>query len=118
MIDYNPLQLAYLGDAVYEVYVREYLIDKHIRVNDLQNAAIEYVSAKGQAVILESIKDKLTDSELDIIRRGRNAKSHRAPKNTNISTYKYSTGFEALIGYLHLTDKERLKEVISYIIRR
>lgn len=116
MKDYNILTLAYLGDAVFELYVREYLINKNItKVKELQEKAIEYVSAKNQVRILEEINNKLTDEEKEIIKKGRNAKSHKAPKNTDILTYKHATGFETLIGYLYLNNKQRLDELIKKI---
>lgn len=115
----NVLALAYLGDSVYEVYIRKYLIDKGIsNVNELQESAIKYVSAKGQAYFLKLlIEDNiLTEEEISIVHRGRNHKSHKAPKNTDINTYKWATGFETLIGYLYLKDeKDRIHDIIKYI---
>lgn len=116
----NILVLAYLGDAVYEVYIRKYLIKKGIcKVDKLSKEAIYYVSAKGEdRIIKDMIKNNfLTEQELQIYKRGRNHKSHKSPKNTDIITYKSSTGFEAIIGYLYLNNKERLKEFINYIVK-
>ena len=123
MIDtINVLALAYLGDSVYEVYIREYLIKQGIQnVNELQEQAIKYVSAKGQAYYLKQLIDNqiLTEQELSIVHRGRNHKSHKAPKNTDINTYKLATGFEALIGYLHLDNQiDRINDIIKYIESR
>lgn len=119
-LNLNPLVLAYLGDSIYEVYIRKYLIDKgNIKVNELQKAATKFVSAKSQASLLNKLmeSDILKPSELDIIRRGRNAKSHKAPKNTDIVTYKLATGFETLIGYLYLENNiTRIDEIIKEII--
>lgn len=116
----NSLALAYLGDAIYEVYVRKYLIDNGItKVNNLQRESVKYVSAKGQAKYLKTMIDNsfLTDSEINIVMRARNHKSHNAPKNTDIITYKQATGLEALIGYLHLSKKsERIEEIMNYIL--
>lgn len=116
----NIISLAYLGDAVYEVYVREYLINRGIaKVDDLQKEAIKYVSAKNQASILNFLFDSnfLSDEEANIVRRGRNYKRDAHPKNTDIVTYKMSTGFEALIGYLYLNNEiNRLNEIIKYIL--
>ena len=116
----NSLALAYLGDSIYEVYVREHLLKQNIvKVNELQKNAVKYVSAKGQCKYLMSMIDNnfLDDDELTIVTRARNHKSHTSPKNTDIVTYKYSTGFEALIGYLYLDNKkERLDEIINYIL--
>ena len=114
----NVMSLAYLGDSIYEVYIREHLIRNGIAfVEDLQREAIKYVSAKSQAKILSDLIDNnlLTDIELDVVKRGRNYKRNIHPKNTDIITYKISTGFEALIGYLYLKDKERLMEVLNFI---
>lgn len=114
----NVIALAYLGDSVYEVYIRRMLINKgYVKVDDMQKKAVKYVSAKGQVEILNKLMDNniLSDTELDIVRRGRNYKRSIHPKNTDIVTYKSSTGFEALIGYLYLSDISRLKEILNYI---
>lgn len=117
MIEYNSLALAYLGDSVYELYVREYLLNKKIaKVKDLQKEAIKFVSAKNQVKILNEITPFLTEKELDYVKKGRNTKSHKAPKNTDIITYKYATGFETLIGYLYLNNKQRLEEIMNKIL--
>lgn len=119
-MDYNVLTLAYLGDAVYEIYIREYLINKGIvKVNDLQKEAIKYVSAKAQSDYLKKLIDNniLTNEELDIVNRGRNHKNSHKPKNTDIITYKYATGLETLIGYLRITkNNDRIKEIMNNII--
>lgn len=116
----NVISLAYLGDSVYEVYVREHLIKMGISlVEDLQREAIKYVSAKSQSKIVKWLTDNnyLNNDELDIIKRGRNYKRGSHPKNTDIITYKNSTGFEALIGYLYFDNKiDRLDEIIRYIL--
>lgn len=115
----NVIVLAYMGDAVYDTYIRKKLIGLGIqKVEELQNKAIEYVSAKGQVKILNYLMDNniLSDFELDIVKRGRNNKRSSHPKNTDILTYKLSTGFEALIGYLYLSNKiDRLEEILSFI---
>ena len=116
----NVITLAYLGDAVYEVYIRNYLINKRIsKVEDLQKEAIKYVSAKSQSKILNYLIDNefLTEDELEIVRRGRNYKRESHPKNTDIITYKMATGFETLIGYLYLDNKvTRIDEIINYVL--
>ena len=116
----NVLSLAYVGDAVYSLYVREYLVNKGIcKVDILQKESVNYVSAKAQAKFIESmINDKfLNEDELNIFYRARNHKGTRHPKNTDIITYKYSTGFEAIIGYLYLNKNiVRLNEFINYIL--
>ena len=117
----NVIVLAYMGDAVYDTYIRKKLIGLGIqKVEELQNKAIEYVSAKGQVKILNYLINNniLSDEELDIVKRGRNNKRSSHPKNTDILTYKLSTGFEALIGYLYLTKQEKrlnLKEFIYFL---
>ena len=120
MIDMNKnvLTLAYLGDAIYELYIREYLISKNIsKVNLLQTEAIKYVSATGQAKYLKEMIDNnfFNEEELNIIYRARNHKSHKS-KSTDIITYKHSTALEALIGYLYLeNNKKRIDEIMNYI---
>ena len=117
--DKNVLVLAYLGDAIYEVYIRKYLIDKNIvKVDNLQKEAIKYVSAKSQSKIINDLIENniLTEEELEIFYRARNHKGTRHPKNTDIVTYKHSTGFEAIIGYLYLENKERLNKIINIIL--
>ena len=116
----NVLALAYLGDSVYEIYVRKYLLNKNIeKVDILQQESINYVSAKNQAkYLLEMIdKDFFNPEELDIIKRGRNHKS-RNPKHVDTATYHNATGFETLIGYLYLLgDNKRINEIMEYILK-
>ena len=117
---HSPLVLAYLGDAVYELYIREYLINKNIcKVNNLQRESINYVSAKAQRKTLENLIDQnlLSEKEKEIITWGRNAKG-RISKNNDIVTYRLSTGFECLIGYLYLHDKKRLNVIITSILKK
>ncbi|AWI10826.1 MULTISPECIES: Mini-ribonuclease 3 [Bacillaceae] len=113
----NSLALAYMGDAVYEVYVRRHLLKKgEVKPNILQKKAIQYVSAKAQNFIIHAfINDEyLTEEELAVVKRGRNAKSHTTPKNTDVQTYRYSTAFEALLGYHFLSQNFlRLEELIQ-----
>jgi ribonuclease III family protein len=118
----NALALAYMGDAVYETYVRQLLLTKgKIKPNQLHRAATNYVSAKAQAAILKKLfeKDCLTEEEINIVKRGRNAKSGSVPKNTDVQTYNHSTAFEALVGYLFLLNRtERLEELIKIIFEQ
>ena len=113
----SPLVWAYVGDSVYEVFVRNELVNKtKLKPHKLHIASIKYVKAEKQAEILRNIYDNLTDEERDIVRRGRNAENHHLPKNASVQDYAYSTAFEALIGYLYLSKKdERLKEIFSKI---
>ena len=116
----NNLVLAYLGDAVYELYIREYLIKSGIvKVNDLQVESLKYVSAKSQSAHLGRLIDSnfLTDDEVEIVKRGRNMSSHRS-KTTDIVTYKRSTGLECLIGSLKMDGKDsRINEIMEFIVR-
>lgn len=110
--------LALLGDAIFSLYVREELLKLGINnPKKLQAKSVEYVSAKGQVKILNELlfQNILTEEEFDIVKRGRNNKKENHPKNTEIVTYKLSTGFEALLGDLYLNDKERLKEILNQI---
>lgn len=117
--DKNVLTLAYIGDAIYEIYVRKFLIEKGItKVDSLQKKAIEYVSAKAQAKFLTTLMDNkfFNDIELEVIFRARNHKS-RMPKNTDIITYKYATSLEAVVGYLYLDNQNtRLDELMRKIL--
>ena len=118
--DINVLVLAYLGDNVYEYYVRKYLIEQKIpNVDQLQKTAVNYVSAKAQASFLEKlINDNFFDEEeLSIIKRARNHKGHGHPKNCDIVTYKHATALEALIGYLKLDNNiNRIEEIMKSIL--
>ncbi len=114
-LDINVLVLAYLGDTVYEYYVRKYLIESKIsNVNDLQKNAVNYVSAVNQARFLESLiqSDFFTEEELSIIKRARNHKGGKHPKNCDVVTYKHDNALEALVGYLKLENKEERIELI------
>lgn len=112
----NSLALAYMGDAVYESYVRHHLLlNGQVRPNQLHREATKYVSAKAQSKIIHYLIDnnELTDEEMAVMKRGRNAKSGSIPKNTDVQTYRYSTAFEALLGYLYLSEKmERLEQLV------
>ncbi len=113
-----PLVLAYIGDAVYEVFIRTLLISEgNVPVHKLHQRSINFVKAKAQSEIIHRIMEKLNPDELDIVRRGRNAKSGTIPKNADVTEYKYATGFESLIGYLYLKKRnERLMEVLNMAI--
>lgn len=114
----NSLSLAYIGDAVYELYIRLFLLNCNKKVNDLQKEAIKFVSAKAQSKYLDSMltNNFLTDEEVQIVKRARNHKSHSS-KSTDIITYKKSTGLEALIGHLKINNNEaRIEEIMKYIV--
>lgn len=117
---YSPLVLAYLGDSVYEVYIRTLLVcEGNAPVNKLHKRSIAYVKAKAQSDIIHSIMEYLTPDEQDIVRRGRNAKSGTIPKNADVTEYKYATGFETLLGYLYLRkDYERLNAVLKMSVSK
>ena len=120
LLEVNVLVLAYMGDTIYEDYIRKYLINKGIgNVNDLQTEALKYVSAINQAKFLTEMIDNnyLSEKELDIVKRARNYKTTSHPRSCDIITYKYATGLEALIGYLYLDGNiERVNEIMNFII--
>lgn len=114
--EYNIKSLAYIGDGVYELYIRRYLVsNSRETANMLHKKAIRYVSAKAQEHIVNVMFENnfLSDDEIAIYKRGRNADSNTVPKNTDMSTYKKATGFEAVIGVIYLNnDIERLEKII------
>lgn len=114
----SPLVWAYVGDAVYELYIRTHLINNsNAKPHRLHVESIKYVKAKAQADILKKLQDILTDEEKDIVRRGRNTENHHVAKNANVADYAQSTAFEALIGYLYLSkNDDRLKEILDSCI--
>lgn len=118
----NGIALAFEGDAVYSMYIRRHLIFQGLtKPNQLHREATKYVSAKAQANLISLMLEEgiLTEKEEDIYKRGRNANSHTKAKNTDIVTYRMSTGFEAVMGYLHMTEViDRLEELIDWCIRK
>lgn len=115
----SPLTWAYVGDSVYELFIRTRLINKtKLKPHKLHIESIKYVKASAQAEMLHNIYEELSDEEKEIIRRGRNAQNHHLPKNSNVQEYMYSTAFEALIGYLYLCgDISRVKEIIEMSLK-
>lgn len=113
--EYSPLALAYIGDGVYEIFVRTYVVGKgNAPVNKLHKASRELVRAEAQAKIYRIIEPMLTEEEQEVLRRGRNAKSISTPKNADIRDYRHATGFEALIGFLYLDKQiDRVQELIT-----
>ncbi|WP_323654741.1 Mini-ribonuclease 3 [Lysinibacillus xylanilyticus] len=117
----NALALAYMGDAVLEQKIREHLLRSgRVKPNTLHREATRYVSAKAQSMIVHQMMDEdfLTEEELAVFRRGRNAKSGSVPKNTDVQTYRNSSGFEAVLGSLYLLNElERVYAIIAYAIQ-
>ena len=119
LVRISPLTLAYLGDTVYESYIREYLIKKNVflKINNLHKMAIIYVRAKSQAKAIKGIEGILEEDELSVFKRDRNHKKNTSAKNASMIDYKHSTGFEAVVGYLYLKgDRDRLDHIISLSI--
>ncbi|WP_057876374.1 Mini-ribonuclease 3 [Liquorilactobacillus aquaticus] len=116
----NGIALAYMGDAIYEVYIRKHLLQAGItKPTKLHHRATHYVSAKAQAFLIDKMEEKslMTELEAEYYRRGRNAKSHTSAKNTSVLTYRISTGFEALFGYLFLSGQiKRLEQLVKWCI--
>ena len=114
----SPLTWAYVGDSVFELYIRTHLVNKtNLKPHKLHIEAINYVKAKAQAEFLKKIEEILTNEEKEIVRRGRNAQNHHLPKNSNVKEYMHATAFEALIGFLYLTKKyKRLEEILKLVI--
>ncbi len=112
---YSPLTLAYIGDAIYELVIRTILVEKgNTQVNKLHQRASKLVKASAQSEIIEKLKPYLTEEEMGIFKRGRNAKSFTMAKNASMSDYRRATGFEALMGYLYLTEQwDRMLELIK-----
>ena len=112
---YSPLTLAYIGDAIYELVIRTILVEKgNTQVNKLHQRASKLVKASAQSEIIEKLKPYLTEEEMGIFKRGRNAKSFTMAKNASMSDYRRATGFEALMGHLYLTEQwDRMLELIK-----
>lgn len=116
--EYSPIVLAYIGDAVFELLVRNYIVVQGNRkINVIHHEAVNIVKAESQAQIIKKILPLLSEEEHDIVRRGRNCKTN-VPKNANPADYHLSTGFEALIGYLYLNGAdERLQYLLSEVLK-
>jgi len=115
----SPLTWAYVGDSVYEQYIRTYLVNTtNLKPHKLHVEAIKYVKAKAQSNILKRIYDELNEEEQEVVRRTRNTENHHKAKNAELEDYMYSTAFEGLIGYLYLTKQEdRLQEILQMCIK-
>lgn len=118
MILENGLVLAYIGDAIYELKIREYLINRYsTSVNNLHKDAISYTSSKAQSYIIDNLYDSFLEEEIEIYKRGRNSGGTHKPKNSTLFEYRKATGFESLIGYLYLKkDYDRLDEIMKLSI--
>lgn len=115
----SPLNLAFIGDCIYEIMVREALVcDANRPVNDLHRESVKYVSAKAQTIAFDKISPALTEEETAIFKRGRNAKVGHNPKSASQGEYHTATGVEALFGYLYLTEQtDRIKELFEIIVK-
>ncbi|WP_243137321.1 Mini-ribonuclease 3 [Desulfofundulus thermobenzoicus] len=109
------LVLAYIGDAVYELAIRQYLVGRGLtRVNQLHKEAVKYVRADNQARVMHALQDRLSPAEEAVARRGRNAHGSHPPRGGDVLSYRYSTGLESLVGYLYLSGQwQRLEEIIN-----
>lgn len=116
----SPLTWAYVGDCVYELYIRTHLVSKtRLKPHKLHIEAIKYVKAQSQAKVLEGIMEMLTEEEHDIVKRTRNTQNHHLPKNAEPRDYMYATAYEGLIGYLYLTKQEkRLQEILDISLKK
>ncbi len=112
---YSPLTLAYIGDAIYDLIIRTVVVERANRpANALHHITVKYVSAGAQAKIVEALMDKLTEEEFSVYRRGKNSKPHTTAKNASVGEYMKATGFEAVLGYLYLTDNmDRVLELVK-----
>ena len=114
----SPLQLAYVGDAVYELLVRTYILKRGSKVNELHRESTRFVKAQSQSDIIHGVGHLLSEEEISYVKKGRNAKTYTSPKNANVSDYRYATGLECLFGYLYLNDRDnRIEEIFQEIIK-
>ena len=116
----SPLNLAYIGDSVFEIFVRTRVIKNgNMPVNKLHKISKDFVNAKSQARMFNKIKDNLTEEEMAVMKRGRNAKSFTSAKNASITDYRHATGLEALFGYLYIKGEiKRLNEIFNMCIKK
>ncbi|AYD39233.1 Mini-ribonuclease 3 [Clostridium fermenticellae] len=117
ILNLSPLVLAFVGDSIYEVFVRTYLVEENteMSVHKLHVRTIEFVKAHAQSEFIKKIQSELTEEELYIFKRGRNAKSGTVPKNADVREYRLATGFETLVGFLYLMEEE---ERLNYLMNR
>lgn len=113
---YSPLTLAYIGDAIYDLIIRSVVVERGNRAaNDLHKRTTRYVKAEAQAKMIVALQEELTEEEEAVYKRGRNAKSYTSAKNASIGDYRKATGFEALMGFLYLTDQ---MDRMLYLVKR
>lgn len=117
---YSPLTLAYIGDSIYDLIIRTVVVERGNKAaNDLHKKSVKYVNATTQARLVEMLQDFLTEEEIAVFKRGRNAKSYTSAKNASITDYRKATGLEALFGYLYLTDQmDRIFEILKEGLQR
>ncbi len=115
-----PLVWAYIGDCIYEIYIRMQLVNNtKLHPHELHVETTKYVKAQAQAQVLTKIEEILTEEEKEIVRRGRNAQNHHLPKNSSLAEYSKATAFESLIGYLYLSKQdERLSQILEKCIEK
>ncbi len=116
----NPLVIAFIGDAAYELYIRNHIltVNSEMSPHKMHLEAIKYVKAHAQSEFVKMLMDELTEEEVYYFKKGRNAKSGTVPKNADVQEYRYATGFECLVGYLYLTEQdERLEYIFERIVR-
>lgn len=118
-MELSPASLAYIGDTVYDLYIRAYVVhNRHRRISEMHRLSVSAVNAASQAKIAELLLPVLTERELYVLKRGRNAKTGSTPKHMDVVDYRWATGVETLTGYLYLTGKfERLDELFEIILR-
>ena len=117
---YSPLTLAYVGDGVYDLIIRTVVVERANRpANELHRITVKYVSANAQSKIVQALMEDLTEEEQAVYRRGKNSKPHTTAKNASVADYMKATGFEAVIGYLYLTDQmPRILELVKMGIEK
>jgi ribonuclease-3 family protein len=116
----NPLVLAFIGDAIYEVFIRMYLVDtnRDMSVHKVHLKCVQFVKAHAQSEFIKKMESSLTEEEVYFFKRGRNSKSGTIPKNADVQEYRFATGFETLIGFLYITEQdERLNELLNMIMK-
>lgn len=115
----SPLVYAYVGDALYEIYIRQYIVSKYkVKVNNMHKNSTKFVKASAQAEIVHALTEFFTEDEWKIIKKGRNHKTSTVAKNASITDYRYATGYECLLGYLFLTKQhDRVEEIVIESIK-